>query len=273
MNRVKKQGAFAAAIPRQHGAWIALIACFIAGSGSGARFGWESMLLLSAVIAAFLGRGALGRYFCLSPEEQGRKDLIPWIIFYSGIFLLSGAWLVLGYKSRLLILLGIAGVGLSAFSLALEKDKKDMTLSGQMINILGLSLAAPAAEYCASGAYSLKTLGVWLVCVFFFLGSLFHVRFLVRRRLEACGEFVARLKAGLPSLAFHLSALLAAGVLSKFRLMPLFAPLALVPGTLKALWPIIRRNQNPMTVKLIGRLELIHTLIFLVITVVVFADR
>ena len=42
-----------------------------------------------------------------------------------------------------------------------------MTLSGQVINILGLSLAAPAAEYCASGVF-LKTLGVWLVCISFF---------------------------------------------------------------------------------------------------------
>ena len=79
-----------------------------------------------------------------------------------------------------------------------------------------------------------------------------------------------RLRAGFVSLTFHLSALLAAVVLSKFKVIPLFAPLALVPVTLKALWPIIRRNRNPLPVKLIGRLELINTLVFSVITVVVF---
>lgn len=270
MNPSRKQGAFAFAVPKQHGAWTVLIASFIVGSGSGARIGLESMLLLFALIAAFLGRGALGCYLCLSPGERGRKGLIPWIIFYSGIFLLSGLWLVLGYKLRLLVLLGIAGLWVSVSSLSLEKDRKDMTLLGQIINILGLSLAAPAAEYCAGGVYSLKTPGVWLVCVSFFLGSLFYVRFLVRRRLEVCGEFMERLRAGFPSLAFHLGALLGAGVLSEFRVLPLFAPLALAPGTLKAVWPIIRRRPNCLPVKIVGRWELVHTLIFLIVTVWVF---
>lgn len=256
--------------PKQHGAWTVLIACFIIGSAVGARFGLESIFLFVSVIAAFLGRGALGMSLGLSPEERRKQGLSVWIMLYFGIFLLSGAWLVLRYKLRLLGLLGIVGLGLSAFSLSLEKDKKDMTQAGQIINILGLSLVSPAAEYCASGLYSLKTLGVWLVCIPFFLGSVFHVRFLVRRRLEAAGELGERLRAGFASLVFHLSVLLAAVVLSKFKVIPLFAPLALVPVTLKALWPIIRPRRNPLPVKRIGRLELIHTLIFLIITVLVF---
>jgi len=267
------QGAFFAVVPKQHGAWTVLIASFIIGSSVGARFSLEVILLLVSVVAAFLGRGALGMCLSLSPAERRTQGLSAWIMLYSGIFLLSGAWLVLWYKLWLLGLLGIAGMGLAAFSLSLEKGKKDATLYGQIMNILGLSLIAPAAQYCASGSHSLKTLGVWLICIFFFLGSVFHVRFLLRRRLEAGGEFVERLAAGSVSIAFHLSALLAVMVLSKLKVIPLFAPLAFVPVTLKALWPIIRRNRNPLPVKLIGRLELIHTLVFLVITVVVFADR
>ena len=266
-------GVFRATVPKQHGAWTVLIACFIIGAGVGARFSLEIIILWVSVIAAFLGRGASGMYLPLSPEERRRQGLSAWIMFYFGIFLLSGAWLVLGYKLRLLGLLGSAGMGLAVFSLSLEKEKKDMTLGGQILSILGLSLIAPAAQYCVSGSYSLKTLGVWLVCIFFFLGSVFHVRFLVRRRLEAVGELGERLRAGFASLAFHLSVLFAAVVLSKLKVIPLFAPLALVPVTLKAVWPIIRRNRNPLPVKSIGRLELIHTLIFLIITVVVFADR
>lgn len=270
MSQAPSRRAFAAALPKQHGAWTVLIACFVIGSFAGAGFGSESMLLLAAVIAAFLGRAAVSYYVCLSPGEKGRKELIPWLTLYSGIFLLSGAWLVMGYRLRLLILPAIAGLGLSAYSLALEKNKKDMTLAGQIINILGLSLVGPAGEYCASGVYSLNTLGVWLICVPFFLGSVFHVRFLLRSRLEAYGEFAERLAAGFSSLAFHISALFALVVLSKFRVVPLSAPLAFVPVTLKALWPIIRRGRAPLPVKYIGRLELIHALIFLIITVLIF---
>jgi len=263
--------AFIAALPKQHGAWTVFIACFVIGSFAGAGFGLKSMILLVSVVAAFFGRAALGLYLCLPQGEKKRKDLIAWIVFYSVMLLLSGAWLTARYELWLLGIMGIIGLALTALSLGLEKYKKDMTLSGQIINIFGLSLVSPAAEYCASGAYSSKTLGVWLVCILFFLGSLFHVRFLVRRRLEAAGELGERLKAGSASLVFHLSALLAAGVLSKFRVIPLFAPLALVPGTLKALWPIVRRRgRAPLPVKHIGRLELIHTLIFLIIAIVIF---
>ncbi|MEK6563400.1 MAG: YwiC-like family protein [Candidatus Omnitrophota bacterium] len=265
-------GAFYSAVPKQHGAWIVLIACFIIGSCAGVRFGLESVILLVSVIAAFLARAALGLGLSLPGEEKERKGLIAWVMFYSGMLLVSGIWLVAGYKLWILGLMGIIGLGLAAFSLVLEKVKKDMTLSGQIINIIGLSLTAPAAEYCASGSYSPNTLGVWLVCVLFFLGSVFYVRFLVRRRLEVAGKFGQRLRAGFTSLVFHLSALLAVTALSKFRVIPLSAPLALVPAASKALWPIIRRSRNSYPVKHIGRLELIHTLVFSIITVLVFTD-
>ena len=160
-------GAFYSAVPKQHGAWIVLIACFIIGSCAGVRFGLESVILLVSVIAAFLARAALGLGLSLPGEEKERKGLIAWVMFYSGMLLVSGIWLVAGYKLWILGLMGIIGLGLAAFSLVLEKVKKDMTLSGQIINIIGLSLTAPAAEYCASGSYSPNTLGVWLVCVLF----------------------------------------------------------------------------------------------------------
>lgn len=51
-----------------------------------------------------------------------------------------------------------------------------MTLGGQIINILGLSLIAPAAQYCASDIFVKDIRGLAGLC-FLFLGSVFHVRF------------------------------------------------------------------------------------------------
>lgn len=270
MNPVRKQDAFAAAIPKQHGAWTVLIACFVIGSCAEPGFGLRSVILLVSVIAVFFARAALGLYLCFPQGEEKRRGLIAWIMFYSGMLILSGAWLMARYELWLLGIMGVIGLSLAAFSLGLEKDKKDMTLAGQVINILGLSLVGPAGEYCASGAYSSNTLGVWLVCAPFFLGSVFHVRFLLRKRLEASGEFAERLSAGFSSLAFHLSALIALAALSKFRVIPFFAPLVFVPAVFKALWPIIHRSRISPPVKHIGRMELVHALIFSILTVLVF---
>lgn len=270
MNRTPLPGAFIAALPKQHGAWIVLIACFAIGSCAGPGFGLKSVILLVSVVAAFFARAALGLYLCFSQGEEKSKGLIAWIMFYSGMLILSGAWLMARYELWLLWIMGVMGLSLAAFSLGLEKDKKDMTLAGQAINILGLSLVGPAGEYCASGAYSSNTLGVWLVCVPFFLGSVFHVRFLLRRRLEASGKFAERLSAGFSSLTFHLSALIALAALSKFRVIPLFASLVFVPAVFKALWPIIHRSRISPPVKHIGRMELVHTLVFSILTVLVF---
>src|SRR3989304_964217 len=126
------QGAFFAVVPKQHGDWTVLIACFIIGSSVGARFSLEVILLLVSVIAAFLGRGALGMYLYLSPAERRTQGLSAWIMFYFGLFLLTGDWLVFWYKLRLLGLLGIVGVGLAGFCFSLEKNKKGMTPGGEI---------------------------------------------------------------------------------------------------------------------------------------------
>src|SRR3989338_1261203 len=120
------QGAFFTVVPKQHGAWTVLIASFIIGSSVGARFSLEVILLLVSVIAAFLGRGALGMCLSLSPAERRTQGLSAWIMLYFGLFLLTGDWLVFWYKLRLLGLLGIVGMGLAAFSLRLEKNKNNM---------------------------------------------------------------------------------------------------------------------------------------------------
>src|SRR3989339_810435 len=109
------QGAFFAVVPKQHGAWTVLIASFIIGSSVGARFSLEVILLLVSVIAAFLGRGALGMCSSLSPAERRTQGLSAWIMLYFGLFLLTGAWLVFWYKLRLRIIFvkdigGLAGL-------------------------------------------------------------------------------------------------------------------------------------------------------------------
>ena len=258
---------FSRTIPRQHGAWSILIASFILGTLLGGRFGIESMLLLLAVLAAFFARYTASGYF---KSDTVRNNLFTWFTLYAGIFLLSGVLLVFGYRRWFLIPLGTVSLVIIALSLYLAKKGKDLTLAGEINNILGLSILAPAAEYTAWGIYSLKTLGLWLLCFFFFAGSVFRVRYLTRKRLEAGGEFLERLKAGMPSLVFHMAAFLTTIGLIRINVLPALTLFVLMPVTLRVLWLIAKRYKKPITVRAVGYIEVFHTLLFIVLAVIAF---
>lgn len=137
-------------IPKQHGAWSILIASFILGASLGGKFGIESALLLLAVLSAFLGRYTASEYLKLPVSDAARKNLFAWLAplrgfaLFLAIFLLGATLLVIKYSRWFLIPLGIVSFAITALSLYLAKKGKDLTLSGEITNILGLSLVAPA---------------------------------------------------------------------------------------------------------------------------------
>jgi hypothetical protein len=253
-------------IPKQHGAWSILIASFILGASLGGKFGVESVLLLLAVLSAFLGRYTASEYLKLPVSDAARKNLfvpLGGLALFLAIFLLGATLLVIKYSRWFLIPLGIVSFAITALSLYLAKKGKDLTLSGEIINMLGLSLVAPAAEYTSRGIYSLRTFGLWLLGSFFFAGSAFRVRYFTRKRLEAGGEFRERLKAGMSSLIFHIAAFLITFGLTRNNVLPSLAPLTLAPINLRVLWSVGRRYKNPIPIRAIGYIELFHTLVFL----------
>lgn len=255
-------------IPKQHGAWSILIASFILGASLGGKFGIESILLLLAVLSIFLGRYTASGYFKLSVSDAARKNLLAGLALFLAIFLLSAGLLVSIYRRWFLIPLGIVSFAITASSLFLAKKGKDLTFTGEITNILGLSLVAPAAEYTGRGIYSLRTFGLWLLCFFFFAGSVFRVRYLSRKcALMREGIFFERLKAALPSLIFHTAAFSITFGLARNNVLPSLTPLALAPVNLMLLWSVSRRYKNPIAIRAIGYIEVFHTLVFLALAV------
>lgn len=258
-------------IPKQHGAWSILIASFILGASLGGEFGIESILLLLAVLSVFLGRFTVSEYFKLSVSDTARKNLFAWFTLFLAVFLSGATLLVIKYRRWFLIPLGIVSFAITALSLSLAKKDRDLTFAGEITNILGLSLVAPAAEYTGRGIYSLRTFGLWLLCFFFFAGSVFRVRYLNRTcALRLKGIFFERLKAGMSSLIFHIAAFLITFGLARNNLLPSLAPLALAPINLRVLWSVSRRYKNPIPIRTIGYIEVFHTLLFLALAVMAY---
>ncbi len=74
------------------------------------------------------------------------------------------------------------------------------------------------------------------------------------------------MKHGDPSILFHLLALAIVVLTSTvIPVLPLFAPLAFVPVTAKALWAVSHRYEKPLKVRQIGYRDVAQTVIFVII--------
>jgi hypothetical protein len=238
----------------------------------GGNLGGETVLVLVSVIAGFLAQHTASLYLRLLKKiDKLRKKVLTWAIGYSSVFISAGALLIIWYDLWFLLLLGFLALLFIATTLILRQKRKEFTTAGELVEILGLSLVAPVAEYSATGVFSTQTVGLWVICTFFFGGSVFHVRYLVRKHTETSGPLLVRLRAGLPSIVYHLIVFAASvGLGTIMGILPSFTPIALLPVTFKALWAVGRRYEEALPIRRIGYVELIHTLIFVFLAILAF---
>jgi hypothetical protein len=262
-----KQGrAFSSTVPKQHGAWSILISCYALGTFVGGRLGVEGLLLLVAVTFGYIARHAWNVY--LRPSKgKGRKiEVLGWSAIYSLISIGTGGYLIFISGLWDLLLIGLLALIIGMLTLLFGQQKKEFTVVGEITGILGLTLAAMAAEYVASGGFSERTISLYLLCALFFSGSVYHVRYLVRHKRASQGPARERLKYGAPSIVYHLMLMAVVVVLSVIiPIFPTFVPIAFIPVTAKALWAVGHRYERPLQVRQIGYREVAHTLIFLVL--------
>lgn len=256
---------FRQTIPRQHGAWSILAAAAALGMVAGGGLRVQSALFAVCVVLGFLAQHTGELWLKFSGSTKRQREIGHFLLAYALTFLLCGAMLLFKYELwGLLPLAGLAS-GLVALSLALSKVHKARTVVGEIVNVLALTLVLPAAAYCAAGSYVYPTVGLTLMAAIFFCASIFHVRHLVRGGRRQAGSARERLRAATPSLAYHALGLLAAGALAAFGLLPIAAPFALLPVTLKALWAAAMPARRPTPIRTIGYVELAHTMIFVLL--------
>ena len=171
-------------LPRQHDAWSVLLLGFALGAAVGGAVGTPTLLMLGAVVCGFVARHAAGVWARLSPADRRRGHVAGWAAAYLAASALLSVALVLWYERWLVIAFGLLAAAFGAASLALERRRQDCTLTGELIGMLGLSLAVPAAAYAATGAFHARTVGLWAVSALFFTGGVFHVRCVARNRRE-----------------------------------------------------------------------------------------
>ena len=169
-------------LPKQHGAWSILAAAFVLGSWFGGGPNFASLVLLIAVISAFIGWETYsGVIRSANTAHVINKNMLRSAHLLIALSILLGLWLVIAKGLKDMLLIGASALWLGWIGLELERRRKSHTIIGEFAGIAAMSLIAPAAEYCASSLLSGRTFGIYLMCTAFFGGSVFHVRFVVRQ--------------------------------------------------------------------------------------------
>jgi hypothetical protein len=239
--------AIAQLVPNQHGAWAALGAAYILGAFALANPGVATLLLALPLVCTFLARYAAAR----------RNTPGAAVIAYVGISILVGLVLVFRFDRPLLVPMGIAGVAFVLLSLEIERRRRDRTTIGELVGMVFLSAALPAAAYTTAGAIDVGTIALWALIILFLWGSVFRVRYRVRKR---SGQRAT------PSVLYHLGALGVGAMLAAGGAMPPVARFALLPGVVHALWMTRQERPNRPPIRRIGFEELAHTVVFVAIT-------
>lgn len=257
-------------MPAEHGAWGMLLVPYLCAAAVAGV--WNVPVVLCGVLALglFVLRGSM--------EQQGgwRALRLPEHGAIAGVLLATAGALVLLYGRTPLIVVGVAGVALYAVQEALVSAHngarlEKRSLAAELVGVVLLSLAAPAAWIAARGSLEAEGVQIWALNVLFFLGGVMYVKYRVRGLL-AHREFTGwreRLAFAWPVLLYHL--LLLAFLAASIFLRELSAAvlLAFAPGILRASGLVFQLGQK-FPIRRLGWMEIVHSVVFAALLVMVF---
>ncbi len=257
-------------MPAEHGAWGMLIVPYVAASAVAGV--WNAPVALCAALALglFVLRG--------SAEAQGgwRALRKPEHVAFAIMLLAMAGALVLGYERTQLVAVAAVGIALYAVQEAVarahhEARTEKRGLAAELIGVVLLSLAAPAAWITARGRLEPAGVQIWALNVMFFLGGVLYVKYRVRGLL-AHREFSGwreRLAFAWPVFIYHF--LVLAFLASAIFLHSLSAAvlLAFAPGILRASGLAFQLGER-FPIRRLGWMEVAHSVVFAALLVMAF---
>ncbi len=229
INRLAR--AFSSSIPRQHGGWLALIACLMFGIIVAGNYDLKSFIFIIATIFGFLLRFNIFEFL-----KEGKKagPLIIPTLFYS--IILFAAILILLFYFDLFMLIPLSILpAISALSyMYFQKIGKANGATSEIMGMAGLSAAAPAAYYASLGSLIYQAFGLWIITVLFLSSSVVVVRYLVRKKAKyhSFKQFIvsAKIPVGVCSVSIAAAYLMgaAAYILPRYAFVSLLLPLIII---------------------------------------------
>ena len=221
----------------------------------------QLLLLLFSVTFAFIARqSTLDWWLARSRGTAGveaRRMMLVYVIL-AGVF---GAPVVFFYHRLWLVPVAILTALLLAFNSWQGVRRKDRTIIGEAIAILGLTLTASSAYYVCAGEWDSNAWLLWALCILYFTSSLFYVKLRVhslnRRREDLSRQ--SRLRCRL----YHLFLVAALVILAARNNANRFVLVAFAPALLRT-FRQLERPAAHASLKQIGVLEIAYSVFFLV---------
>jgi hypothetical protein len=253
-------------IPREHGAWGLLLVPLITGIAAGissAQRIWPALIFTLAALSLFWLRtpveSLLGISLLTAQGPNERKLALKAAVLLAVVFSACLAGLLWGGQNLKLLLIGAVATVAFLLQNLLRRLGRGTRMASQVAGALGLTAAAPAAYYIASGRLDGRALALWLAnCLF--AGNQIHFVQLRIHAARAAGfsERFSQAQAFFFAQALLLPFLSAAAY---FRLVPLLLPVAFFPAVVRGtLW--FFQKPEPLNLKSVGWSEMKQGLIF-----------
>jgi hypothetical protein len=237
---------------------------------------WNAQGAVFAVTAAglFLARQPLALMLkARRRRKPADRSLFVWTGIYLVISTCGGLWLVtIGHRTGLLALAPLVGALLVAYLHNVAR-RREFSVLGELTGIAGLVVSAPAAYYASKGHYDVTALGLWVIHMLYFSGTVFYIKLKVREqtRCEAPTQLAQRLIAGRACLTYQTTTLSVVALLALLRWVPVLTPLALIPVTVKTLVGAVRwQDRRSLSLIRLGLAEVAHSVLFGAMTVLIF---
>ena len=167
-------------LPREHGSWAMLLVPCCIGVIVAGGFSPPSVLGLVGCLLLFLCR----RPFVIllksrrSKEDTDHTDPLLWMSF--AIPAISGLsifiWLLFQYSLWYLLLLGFISVLVFTAHTLLTLQRRERTVSGELLGILVLTMSAPLAFYISRNELRADAFVLWLLNALYFGASVFYIK-------------------------------------------------------------------------------------------------
>ncbi|MBI3664080.1 MAG: YwiC-like family protein [Acidobacteria bacterium] len=257
-------------MPAEHGAWGMLIVPYLSAAAVAGEWNVPVVVCGALALGLFVLRG--------SADQQGGCAALskPEHVALASVTLALAAALVFVFGRYQLISVAVAGVALYAVQEAVvrahnESRTEKRSLPAEIVGVVLLSLAAPAAWISARGRLDATGVQVWALNVLFFLGGVLYVKYRVRGLLahREFGGWRERLAFAWPVFIYYfvLLAFLAASIfLRELSAAVLFA---FTPGILRANGLLFELGER-FPIRRLGWMEIAHSVVFAALLVMAY---
>jgi YwiC-like protein len=274
IDKARRERRRALIVPREHGAWGLLIVPMITGAGVAFRQAshiFPLILLSAAALALFWLRTPLESLIgtsAIRADSHDERRIVRTVAMILGAVAALALALLL-WAGRNADLWPLAAAVAAAFigQALLKKLGRRARMASEMVGIIGLTAAAPAAYYVITGEFNTTAWMLWLANILFAGDQIHYVQ--LRLHTAKIEGFRAKLHRGWAFAAGQALMTTIITIACLDRLIPPVASLAFAPLLFRG-WFYFIQEPGPLVVRKLGWNELKHATAFCVILIATF---